>query len=197
MGPRGPLRPVINPTTGHDYRRGDDCSIPVDVPRVDSLLARRLACKMSRRYEEADRLRQELRDMGVEVQDKLKIWRVVRPVPKMPKISSRGAIDPTTGHDYQRDRRDFEPVDLFATNKLIAERLQCKMGGDYIRADQIRNRLRLELGVEVNDRDKVWRVALRPLKRQRSDEPATDAEHAKRHNPGFQPRLSPEAAPHR
>lgn len=152
---------------------------------------------MSRRYEEADRLRQELRDLGVEVQDKLKIWRVVRPVPKQPKISTRGAIDPTTGHDYQRDRRDFEPVDILATNKLIAERLQCKMGGDYVRADQIRERLRMELGVEVNDRDKVWRVALKSLKRQRIDEPE-DTERPKRsHSLGFQSRLSPEAAPHR
>mmetsp|Transcript_24350 Transcript_24350/g.76098 ORF Transcript_24350/g.76098 Transcript_24350/m.76098 type:complete len:255 (+) Transcript_24350:23-787(+) len=170
VAPR-PSRGGINPTTGHDYRRGDDGSIAVDVPRVDSLLARRLSCKMSGKYDEADRLRDELREVGVEVQDKLKIWRVARAV----RPSTRGLIDPHTGHDYQRSPLDRLPVDATRVHSLLAQRLQCKMGGDYTRADQLRQQLRLECGVEVNDRDKVWQVVVVPDDERRHEADRTPA----------------------
>lgn len=152
--------PPPPPGPSHDYVRGDDGGIRVDLRRVDFLLARRLACKKAGRYDEADSIRAELRQLGVEVQDRLKLWRVVRGQRR------RGVIDPSTGHDYKRDHLDQAEVDLPAAHRLIAERLQCKMGGDYVRADEIRQRLRADYGVQVNDRDKVWRVAFavkRPL----------------------------------
>mmetsp|Transcript_12279 Transcript_12279/g.16570 ORF Transcript_12279/g.16570 Transcript_12279/m.16570 type:complete len:366 (+) Transcript_12279:77-1174(+) len=184
-------RPPIDPSTGHDYRRADDGSTIVDLARVHFLLARRLACKMSRNYDEADKIRSELRDLGVEVQDKLKIW-TARPVghnyqaqtnyhpyghayeqqqqqqmyvqsQMQPRRHRRGQIDPTTGHDYARAENDRHAVDVLAVNQLIAKRLQCKMAGQYDEADRVREQLRIDHGVEVQDRDKLWRVVRVPL----------------------------------
>eukprot|EP00635_Sarcinochrysidales_sp_CCMP3193_P003111 CAMPEP_0118895930 /NCGR_PEP_ID=MMETSP1166-20130328/4045_1 /TAXON_ID=1104430 /ORGANISM="Chrysoreinhardia sp, Strain CCMP3193" /LENGTH=506 /DNA_ID=CAMNT_0006834981 /DNA_START=133 /DNA_END=1653 /DNA_ORIENTATION=+ len=220
--PSGALRPPIDPSTGHDYRRGDDGSVHVDLARVHHLLAKRLACKMSRSYDEADRVRQELRDVGVEVQDKLKIWTARPPdtttttttrfapgvvyqqqppplppqqqQPRMPphgqaqpprdmqrtsaasRPSTRGLIDPTTGHDYRRHDGDSALADVAAIDALIARRLQCKMSGQYRDADTVRERLRAEHGVEVQDRDKLWRVVqIHPAAAAQAQAQAADA----------------------
>jgi len=194
-GGGGGGRPPIDPSTGHDYRRGDDGSVRVDLGRVHHLLAKRLGFKMSRNYQEADRVRQELRAMGVEVQDKLKIWTaraVAQPqggvpqggvpqpqyyqqyaqpqqYPQAPQQSqqrfranTRGLIDPQTGHDYRRHEADTHVTDVAAVDALVAKRLQCKMSGQYAEADAVRERLRSEFGVEVQDRDKLWRVVFQP-----------------------------------
>ena len=62
---------------GHDYYRemGDDAPIAPDVlARAHALLAQRLAMKKSRRFEEADRLQDELWKLGVGVDDKERTW---------------------------------------------------------------------------------------------------------------------------
>ena len=52
---------------GHDYRRDDDGSTRVDEEQVNRMLADRLQAKMSRDFPTADRIRDDLRGMGVEV----------------------------------------------------------------------------------------------------------------------------------
>eukprot|EP01052_Picozoa_sp_SAG31_P024492 SAG31_NODE_2087_length_6484_cov_5.038528_4_plen_556_part_01 len=59
---------------GHDYRRDDDGSVQVDERKVDELLAARLNAKRGRDFDTADRIRDELRDMGVQVFDQEKTW---------------------------------------------------------------------------------------------------------------------------
>ncbi|KAJ8605892.1 hypothetical protein CTAYLR_000606 [Chrysophaeum taylorii] len=137
----------------------DDGGVIVDVPRVDLLLAERLACKKARRYEDADRIRAELKSMGIEVFDKTKQW----------KARGKGHMDPSTGHDYSRDPRDGGPVPQ-GTHALIARRLQLKMSGKYPEADATREELRA-LGVEVNDRAKLWRVVKDDRYYPKADEP--------------------------
>ena len=83
--------------TGHDYRRDvrrtallprssapfpllthrpqDDGQTQVDETKVNSMLAERLQAKMTRDFVTADRIRDELRAMGVEVYDKEKTWK--------------------------------------------------------------------------------------------------------------------------
>ena len=70
---------MIDPNTGHDYRRLEDGGAPVDLDRVNAMLKRRLQCKMSRNFAEADQLRDELQGMGIMVHDREKTWECKRP----------------------------------------------------------------------------------------------------------------------
>ena len=63
--------------TGHDYRRDDNGSVQVDEAKVDEMLAERLQYKFSRDFQSADRIRDDLKAMGVEVIDKTLTWRAV------------------------------------------------------------------------------------------------------------------------
>ena len=62
----------------HDYMRepGDDAAIPADqLEAINDLLARRLALKKTRKFEEADALQAELIDeLGVGVDDRSRTW---------------------------------------------------------------------------------------------------------------------------
>lgn len=60
---------------GHGYEREGD-SGGVDESQVDRLLTERVAAKRSREYDTADKIRDDLRAMGVEVADKERTWRV-------------------------------------------------------------------------------------------------------------------------
>ena len=62
---------------GHGYERdANDAGGDVDEAQVDRLLTERVAAKRSREYDKADKLRDELRAMGIEVADKERTWRV-------------------------------------------------------------------------------------------------------------------------
>ena len=54
----------------------NDAGGDVDEAQVDRLLTERVAAKRSREYDKADKLRDELRAMGIEVADKERTWRV-------------------------------------------------------------------------------------------------------------------------
>lgn len=61
----------------HDYSRSrsDDYDLgDSQMSQIDELLGRRLAAKRARDFERADRLQTELRDLGVEVDDKAREW---------------------------------------------------------------------------------------------------------------------------
>ena len=60
----------------NQYRRDDDRSIPVDEANVTRILAQRTTAKMSRDFNTADALREELRGMGVEVNDQERTWKM-------------------------------------------------------------------------------------------------------------------------
>jgi hypothetical protein len=61
--------------SGHDYQfAGQPGTSGVDENKVNSLIAQRLQCKMSRDFDTADRIRDDLRAMGVEVDDKVRTW---------------------------------------------------------------------------------------------------------------------------
>jgi hypothetical protein len=52
----------------------DDGSVQVDEPKVNEMLAERNQARVCRDYDTADRIREQLRQMGVEVYDKEKTW---------------------------------------------------------------------------------------------------------------------------
>ena len=122
------------------------------------MLARRMQAKMGRDFDTADRIRDELRAMGVEVYDKEKTW----------KAGGgggfgggggggRGGQFGPTGHDYRRDDDGSTRVDETKVNEMLATRLQAKMSRDFPTADAIRDQLR-HMGVEVYDQERTWRA---------------------------------------
>ena len=63
----------------HDYSRShtDDYALRAEqLDRIDELLGRRLAAKRARDFEKADQLQAELRQLGVEVDDRARQWYV-------------------------------------------------------------------------------------------------------------------------
>jgi len=62
----------------HDYRREADDRYDVDAHAINMILAERLQARMTRDFHKADSLRDKLRSMGVEVDDKHKSWKAVR-----------------------------------------------------------------------------------------------------------------------
>ena len=65
--------------TNHDYQRdaSDDYSLTqAERDRIDELLGRRLAAKRAHDFERADAMQTELREIGVEVDDKARVWYV-------------------------------------------------------------------------------------------------------------------------
>ena len=63
----------------HDYKRTATDRHPVDISRVDGLISARMNAKITRDFDKADALRMELRQLGVEVHDRDKMWFVDRP----------------------------------------------------------------------------------------------------------------------
>ena len=105
--PNGFSSTVLRASGGsHGYERdpSDDGDGDVDEARVNRLLTERVAAKRARDYDKADQLRDELRAMGVEVNDKDRCWRV------------RGGGNRERRHSDDRGRkRDREPEDRGGT----------------------------------------------------------------------------------
>jgi len=212
-GAMAPPSPQLPPKAAHDYTRSMSDHHPVDVACVDDLIAARMNAKITRDFDRADQVRMELRQLGVEVHDRVKTWFVDRPElalatvgappgasPGMPNgmgyMGGSGAgyqcgggggggggdyqgggcgsgyqggvcmgagmgagppMHEVPTHDYRRDpnNRVYLPNEAHV-HMLIAERLQAKKSRDFAKADAMRETL-LQAGVEVVDRDKIWR----------------------------------------
>ena len=65
----------------HDYERDFSDLTKVsddDLSQINKLLGQRLAKKKARQFQDADALQEELRDMGVEVDDRRRVWYMVQ-----------------------------------------------------------------------------------------------------------------------
>lgn len=66
-------------------------------------------------------------------------------------------------HDYSRDTSsDTSSVDISAVNDLLGKRLHARKTGDFVVADDIRDRLSLEHKVTVFDQSRVWMTGENP-----------------------------------
>jgi hypothetical protein len=63
------------PMAEHGYTREPGDTALVDVKRVDAMLMERVDAKRTRDFDTADRIRDELREMGVEIYDRERTWR--------------------------------------------------------------------------------------------------------------------------
>ena len=114
-----------------------------DVSKVEELVEERADAKARRDYAAADAIRDQLNAMGISVDDRSREWRVA-------------------DAPYARARGDSASVDVATVEALVAERSSAKIAGEYDTADAIRDRLRNEFGVSVDDRVKEWVVDAQP-----------------------------------
>ena len=115
---------------------------------------------MERDFETADRLRDELRhDLGVLVFDDERTWRARDAPGSYGGYRGGGGGGGGPQWEYNRDPEDgpeASEVDVEKVNAMLAERGMAKRARDFDAADRIRDELRRELGVQVDDNMRMW-----------------------------------------
>jgi len=149
-----PFRGAPDLNAPYTRRGGGDVE---DVSKVEELVEERADAKARRDYAAADAIRDQLNAMGISVDDRSREWRVA-------------------DAPYARARGDAADVDVATVEALVAERSQAKIAGEYDTADAIRDRLRNEFGVSVDDRVKEWVVDGRPAAAPAAPEPVVEDE---------------------
>jgi len=106
---------------------------------IKQLVLLREQARAQKDFAQSDRLRDELKALGVDLFDKEKMWRS--------KTGSSGVI---VGY-----RGNGGPTDLEITT-LVVQREKARQSGDWGTADMVRNELK-QFGVDIFDKDKMWR----------------------------------------
>ena len=151
------------------------CDAAAAAAEAEALIGTRGQAKQARDYGLADAHLDDLLDLGVVIDDTRRCWRFVeltgegRTGPGVARRASEraagrsGAGRAATGgeHDYVRAEDDVAPLDhrlLAEVDALIGRRLAAKRGHRFHVADELQAQL-LNLGVEVDDSRREWRVA--------------------------------------
>jgi len=123
-------------------RRKDD-NTPIDVEKVTALVNERANLRLDKEYAKADKIKFELWDMGVNLDDAKKEWYV-------------GKVK----NAYSRKLGDIAPVDVEKVESMLSERADAKFNADYKKADEVEAALK-KMGVVVFEKDKQWFVEKR------------------------------------
>lgn len=113
------------------------------------ILQTREAHRASKRFEEADALRTELRAAGVELINAEREWRASdgrRGVIAAVVANTATAATPRTGSELSDE----------AIAELVAEREKARQAQNFPRADELRSQMR-DQGVELLDKERIWR----------------------------------------
>jgi len=131
-----------------------------DLPTVEKLLADRVAAKLAKDYETADRLQAELLAMGISTNDRLRTWsgtpsakQVDREVEE--KEDDKGGLARPVMARYTLDGEPPAGADLPTVETLLADRLAAKLAKDYETADRLQAELRA-MGISTNDWLRTW-----------------------------------------
>jgi cysteinyl-tRNA synthetase len=152
---------------GHDYDKSFDAgpnASSLSEERIHSMIAERLQAKLNRNFDVADRLQYELVEAGVFVHDAMKQWRADG-IP-FGDFEGRGGKPGMTKGSWSDRNRPYQKsdysVDIEGAEDQIAElveaRSKCKASRDYMGADRIRDDLRDDFDVHIDDRLREWSV---------------------------------------
>mmetsp|Transcript_94522 Transcript_94522/g.187307 ORF Transcript_94522/g.187307 Transcript_94522/m.187307 type:complete len:442 (-) Transcript_94522:30-1355(-) len=108
--------------------------------QIKELVKQREQARSNKDFTRSDEIREELKQLGVEVYDKEKMWR-----------AKNGASGVIIGWHSKTG-----PTDLEITT-LVVQREKARQSSDWATSDMIRNELRA-VGVEIYDKEKVWKV---------------------------------------
>ena len=128
-----------------------------DVEKVEELVEERADAKARRDYAAADAIRDQLNAMGISVDDRSREWRVA-------------------DAPYCRARGDSAMLMSRRSRRSWLKGLSAKIAAEYDTADAIRDRLRNEFGVSVDDRVKEWVVDAQPAAAPAAPEPVVEDE---------------------
>jgi len=138
-----------------------------DDAKIQALVDERTSCRRSRDFDTADRIRNELRDMGVNIDDTSDTW--TGPGGSSGSTSGgakgggkgggggRGDFDDRRGRrSRSRSRgRGGGGADHAQIQALVDERTQCRRSRDFATADKIRDELS-GMGVNIDDTSDAW-----------------------------------------
>jgi cysteinyl-tRNA synthetase len=151
---------------GHDYNLSEDAGPSVSAlpePEIHRLMAERLQCKLSRDFQVADSIQEQLFSAGVMVHDARKEWRADgqsfgNDDNDFSKPGRERGSRADRNRPYEMSPESEEASDVEAIQALIAERVKAKMERVYSLADNIRDELRDMHNVMVDDRLRMWSV---------------------------------------
>ena len=128
----------------HGFERAVDDQSPVDIVLVNQLLERRNDAKRNRDFAESDRIRDTLKQINIDVQDRDRVWRVCGA-----GNVGKGAGGADGFWTYRRDDDGSIAVDEQKVEDLLSQRNDAKRNRDFPRADRIRDELS-QMGVMVH-----------------------------------------------
>ena len=132
------------------YQRIGDSTEKVDEGKVLRIIAQRTEAKRSGEFAVADSCRDQLRKLGIVIDDNARTWKISERHQSKTDLGERG-------HDYRRLDDGAAPVSVGKVHKLLAERIGAKRTKDYTLADSIRDELQ-RMGVVVDDKERTWQV---------------------------------------
>jgi cysteinyl-tRNA synthetase len=141
-------RGYIQSQSSADTLSDDDKAI------VEQLVVDRNGAKKDRDFSTADAIREELfAKYDVTVNDKLKLWSVGGYFEEL-----GGKARNPRGIYTRRGGGDLSEEDVKYIEDMLVKRYQAKKNRDFTTADSIRDELRAEFNVGIDDSTSVWRV---------------------------------------
>jgi cysteinyl-tRNA synthetase len=152
--------PVNYGPLGHDYLPSPDAGpakATMSEEKINALLAERLQCKLSRRFADADRIRDLLESKGVYVHEFRKEWRAdgVKFDDNMSQGRRMYQSRPYS-ESHHSDSAALTVEEIKTIENLIARRSLAKQSQNYRLADGIQDELRKDFNVHLNDFDNEW-----------------------------------------
>jgi cysteinyl-tRNA synthetase len=155
---------------GHDYTASSDAgpvSSAITEDEIHALLAERLQYKMSRQFQDADRVQEQLLSNGVYVHDARKEWRADGVMfgdyaneggkPSRERGSRSDRNRPYAQSEYS-DGEVLTSEQLQSIENLLSRRSGAKQTRNYRVADDIRDELKNDFNVFIEDRLRQWSV---------------------------------------
>mmetsp|Transcript_16634 Transcript_16634/g.34222 ORF Transcript_16634/g.34222 Transcript_16634/m.34222 type:complete len:546 (+) Transcript_16634:269-1906(+) len=142
--------------TYEPFTMSDRSEVPSDVQWVEKLIKERDLARGNRDFVTADKIRRQLLDENIAVDDKKRIWYVSRTTKTSGKnvLNSRD-LSPCT----RRGDSPLSPGELNEIENLVNERDEHKRKKRYQNADAIRSQLLKNYGVKVDDNAREWYIA--------------------------------------
>jgi len=117
------------------------CTLPEE--HIQARIFQREEARKGKDWSMADNIRDELRNSGVELDDRESMWR-----------TSNGRSGFYSGVKAEVTAS----IGIPAIEKLVAERERLRAGSDFEAADELRRQL-AQMGVELFDNERIWKTA--------------------------------------
>jgi len=142
-----------------DGRRGTlftagagECSL--SDAEIQEYIREREDARSAKDWTRSDQLRDTMRQMGVELNDKDSIWRTSS---GRSGTYGGGPVQPKPAAATHEAIKSLGPLGVNSIQKLIAERERLRAAQDFESADEMRRQL-AALGVEIFDNERIWRT---------------------------------------